>query len=101
MNASGLKRGGSPGRPKGTPNRATVEVREFAGRIIDDPDYQAKLRRGAIFATLSPTIEALLRYCAKGKPEERIDLSLENELRALLEVGRLRNAARLNRGAVR
>jgi hypothetical protein len=37
----------------------------------------------------------LLWHYAKGKPKERIDLSLENELRALLEARRLRNVAQL------
>ena len=92
-NTSGLKRGGSAGRPKGTPNKATVEARTFCASIVDDPVYQAKLRRRAIAGKLSPAIESLLWYYAKGKPKEHVDLNSDAELIALLDAGRLRNAA--------
>ena len=36
-NTSGLKRGGSPGRPKGVPNKATKEVKELARKLVLDP----------------------------------------------------------------
>ncbi len=93
VNTSGLKRGGSPGRPKGTPNKATVEARTFCASIVDDPVYQAKLRLRAIAGKLSPVMESLLWYYAKGKPKERVELSNEEELFALLDAGRMRNAA--------
>jgi hypothetical protein len=33
------------GRPKGSRHRATIEIREFARRLIEDPAYQSGLRR--------------------------------------------------------
>ena len=36
-NTTGLKRGGSPGRPKGVPNKATKEVKELSQRLVLDP----------------------------------------------------------------
>ena len=88
--AKGRKTGG---RRPGSLNKATVEARAFCASIVDDPVYQAKLRRRAIAGTLSPAIESMLWYYAKGKPKEHLDLgvSLETKL-AILDAGRLRNA---------
>jgi hypothetical protein len=59
------------GRKKGTPNKATVEARAFASSIVDDPKYQANLRKRALAGKLKPQIEAMLWHYAKGKPVER------------------------------
>lgn len=60
------------GRPKGVPNKATVEIRETARRLLADPEYQRllveRLRTGQ-----APTIEALLYHYAHGKPKETIE----------------------------
>lgn len=60
------------GRPKGALNKATVEIRETARRLLSDPEYQRllveRLRTGA-----APTIEALLYHYAHGKPKETIE----------------------------
>jgi hypothetical protein len=43
--STSFKRGQKPmgGRPKGSLNRTTIEIREFARRLIEDPEYQAGL----------------------------------------------------------
>jgi hypothetical protein len=41
-NISGLKRGG-PGRPKGVPNKVTVEAKAAAEALVDDPIYRERL----------------------------------------------------------
>jgi len=38
-------------------------------------------------------METMLWHYAKGKPKERVELSNEEELFALLDAGRMRNAA--------
>jgi hypothetical protein len=91
-NTSGLKRGGSPGRPKGVPNRATVDAREFCSSIVDDPAYQARLRRRALAGDLPPAIEAMIWYYAKGKPKDRLEVSDSPDIVARLRAARHRAA---------
>src|SRR5690348_11807102 len=59
------------GRQKGTPNKATAEVKEFARQCLEDPAYQkalkVRLKEGE-----APQIEALLYHYAYGKPRETI-----------------------------
>ena len=66
---SGLKRGG-PGRRKGVPNKATLEVRQFCASIVDDPAYQRSIRERAFAGELPPAMEALLWHYRFGKPKE-------------------------------
>ena len=58
------------GRTKGTPNRASVEARKLALRLVSDPDYVTSLERRLKEGKLSPAIEALLWQYAFGKPKE-------------------------------
>ena len=58
-NPTGLTRGG-PGRRKGVPNRATVEVKQFSATILDDPANQQRIRDRALQGKLAPAIESLL-----------------------------------------
>jgi len=74
-NTSGLKRGGSPGRPKGVPNKATKEVKELARRLVLDPEYQQKLRQRLLTGTLPPAVESMLWFYAFGKPKESIEIT--------------------------
>src|SRR5919197_2783336 len=67
-NTNGLRRGG-PGRPKGVPNKATVEAREFARAFIADAEYQASLRK-RILAGQANHLESLLWQYGYGKPRE-------------------------------
>lgn len=71
-NTSGLKRGGGTGRPKGVPNKATVEIKVLARRLLSDPEYQdaleRRLRRGTAGA-----VEPLLYHYGYGKPKETVE----------------------------
>lgn len=62
------------GRQKGTPNKATVEIREIARALVEDPAYVASLRERLI-AGEAPHMETLLHHYAYGKPPERVEVS--------------------------
>jgi hypothetical protein len=68
------------GRPKGALNKATREAREFCASIVDDVEYQTTVRRRAIEGTLSPAVECMLWYYAKGKPKESVDVAGATEI---------------------
>jgi len=64
---------GNPrGRLPGTKNRATIEAREFAKRLIDDEEYREALRRRMVNGTAG-SIEAVIWAYAYGKPVDRIE----------------------------
>jgi hypothetical protein len=88
---SGLRRGG-PGRPKGVPNKATREAKEFCASVVDDPAYQATIRRRAMRGQLAPAVECMLWYYAKGKPKEQVEHSGQQDIRLSWIVERLQTA---------
>src|SRR5262249_30746772 len=63
------------GRNRGTPNRVTVEIREQARRLVEDPTYRAALRR-RMAAGRAPEMEKLLFFYAYGRPSERLELAV-------------------------
>ncbi len=65
---------GKGGRPPGSLNRGTSEVRELARRLIEDPEYQASLR-DRLIAGKAPQMEILLFSYAYGKPVERHEVT--------------------------
>jgi hypothetical protein len=68
-------RSGNPsGRPKGTPNKATQEIRESSRRLLVDPAYVDQLKR-RIIAGKAPHMETLLHHYAYGKPPDHLDVS--------------------------
>ena len=69
-----------PGRPKGLPNRATQEAKEFAASILDSPEYRASLERRVRAGTLAPAVEQLLYYYRYGKPKERVEMEVVSPL---------------------
>lgn len=66
--------GNPAGRPKGLPNIATVEAREAAAQLVDDPAYREALKERLIAGRCHAAVETMLWYYAKGKPKETIAL---------------------------
>ena len=60
---------GNPGggRPKGAPNKATREIKEFARDFLTSDRYRKTLER-RIVAGKAPQMEVLLHHYAFGKP---------------------------------
>ena len=69
---TGLKRGG-PGRPKGVPNKVTVEAKAAAEALVDDPIYREQLALDVQARKVAPAIEQMLWHYAKGKPKDVIE----------------------------
>ena len=68
-----LRRGG-PGRPKGSRDRRTLAITEFARSIIESDEYRNSLR-ARVLAGKAPHLEPLLYHYGYGKPVERVELS--------------------------
>jgi hypothetical protein len=62
------------GRPKGSRNKVTEEVQDLARRLLNDPAYQANLRKRLIAGEAGP-IEVVLFYFAYGKPVDRVRIA--------------------------
>lgn len=68
-----------PGRPKGSQNKSTVAVKEFAVSVIENPAYQASVLERALAGKLG-ALEPVLYYYAAGKPKEQVEHSGEVKL---------------------
>jgi hypothetical protein len=65
------------GRPKGSQNKTTNEVRDAARAIVDDPVYREALKLRVIAGT-APHMETLLFHYAYGKPRDVLSLEGTN-----------------------
>lgn len=72
VNNENLRKGG--GRPKGVLNKVTVEVRDFARAVVEEPAYVEALKR-RLTSGKAPHMETLLFHYAYGKPKEQVELS--------------------------
>jgi hypothetical protein len=65
-------RNGNPGggRPKGVPNKATLEIKAFARTFLMSDQYRRSLER-RIEAGRAPQMEVLLHHYAFGKPTDK------------------------------
>jgi hypothetical protein len=66
----GLKRGGSPGRRKGVPNRATQEIKQLAAALTTGDDRYMEALRARLRAGKAERIEVLLWQYQFGKPKD-------------------------------
>ncbi len=67
-----LRRGG-PGRPKGSRDRRTLAIGEFARSIIESDEYRNSLR-ARVLAGKAPHLEPLLYHYGYGRPAERVQI---------------------------
>lgn len=88
-NTSGLWRGGSPGRPAGTPNRATHEVRDFCQRLVTDPEYRANFEQRWRSGVLPPVLEQMVWAYAVGKPAQAVEVRATTLSWAQIVVGEI------------
>ena len=78
-NMDGLRRNPGKGRPKGIPNKASLEIKAFAQQVLSSPSYVASLVK-RLEAGKAPHMETLLSYYAFGKPKEQVEHSGEVSL---------------------
>lgn len=70
------------GRQPGVQNLATVTIKEIALGLVEDPDYQASLKRRMISGR-SPQLEILMHYYGYGKP--KTEISEDRTIRVLIQ----------------
>lgn len=77
---------GNPrGRAPGARNRISIEAREAAALIVDDPAYRDALK-ARVIAGQAPQMEPLLWAYAKGRPVDRIEQGGPGAFTALSDV---------------
>jgi hypothetical protein len=80
---AGLTNAGK-GRPRGAPNKVTLEVKTFATEVLNSPVYVASVWRRIQNDELPPAVECLFYYYAAGKPRERVELNADTSLAELI-----------------
>lgn len=72
-----LKKGGSPGRPKLTPEEkaAKKEAQKLARNLLDKK-YFSNLRERLVSGKVQPGVEVAVWHYAFGKPKEEMDVKL-------------------------
>ena len=65
----------SGGRQRGSANRSTIEGRDFARRLMDDPAYRENLRERLLSGKVHPGVETMLWAYSYGKPKDHVQLS--------------------------
>lgn len=73
-NTSGLKRSAGPGRPKGLPNKATRQIKEFGEKLFKSREYRDSITK-RILDGRAPAVEIHLMNLTFGKPKEQVEIS--------------------------
>lgn len=73
------------GRVKGTPNRASVEVRQLIGDLVNSPKYQWKLRRDFDGRKVHPAVESMVWAYHLGKPRQDLNVTASVDVTGRLE----------------
>lgn len=80
----GEPRPANAGRKKGSPNKATAQMKTICARLIEDPLYEASLKKRLHAGELAPAVECLLLHYYAGKPKDELEVSAANDLASLL-----------------
>jgi len=78
-NTSGLKRTAGPGRPKGLPNKATRQIKEFGEQLFKSKAYKDSITK-RILDGKAPAVEIHLMNLTFGKPKEQIEIDDRREV---------------------
>ena len=73
-NPSWFKGAPGPGRKKGVPNKATLELKAFTDSLLADPNYQKNVI-ARVMAGEADHIERFMWEHRFGKPKEQIEVS--------------------------
>jgi hypothetical protein len=65
------------GRPKGSPNKVSSEVRAIAKALVEDRAYREGLQERLRDGTAAPAVEVMLWNYAYGKPKNELALTLD------------------------
>jgi hypothetical protein len=80
------------GRKKGTPNKASVEVRQLLSTALHDPVYQQRFVNRLRSGKLSPRLEEMAWAYVLGKPAQAVDVKGKITLEDVLEASRRADA---------
>ena len=72
------------GRVKGTPNRRSVAVRELVSQLMNDANYQFKLRQDFAKRKVHPSVEAMIWQFHLGRPKQTLDVTAMVDVNARL-----------------
>ena len=90
--------GNPAGRPKGSRNKVTNDVRDFCQDLLERRAYQAKFLKDWDARKLPPRLEEMIWYYAHGKPQGSVDAdnNIDIFVRAM-QADLERNAALIDR----
>lgn len=79
--------GNPAGRPKGSKNKASGDVRDFCQELLERPAYQAKFLKAWDTRRLPPRLEEMVWHYAHGKPTQsfEVDADVDRLSQALSE----------------
>lgn len=74
-----------PGRPKGSLNKTTREIKDAARALLEGPEYVRNRLKRLEEGKLPPAVECLLYHYAYGKPRETLAVEGTESLAELLQ----------------